>query len=140
MKYEKAWKCKTAWRLYNASWKLCHEIVDLRDGHRCVICGERECLDLDHGITRRLKSVFFETDHMNYLCGKHHNSKSFEKGGPVDKRVDLITIRRIGKNRYEELICKAEKVCPQWKTIYHQEEQNELLTELRDMLKIRENE
>lgn len=126
---------KQAKKLYNSNWKLCHSIVDERDGHKCVICGETENLQLDHCITRGRKSVFFETALLNYLCPKCHTTKSFQHGCPLDKKVDLITQKRIGKKQWEKLIQNAEKLCPSFSTIFWQEAENERLKEELEMTK-----
>ena len=120
---------KAAKKLYNSSWKLCHEIVDARDGHKCVICGATERLQLDHCITRSRKSVFFDPDNLNYLCPTCHTTKSFQHGCPLDKEVDEITRRRIGQKAWDELRRKANITCGSWATVWWQESCNQQLKE-----------
>jgi hypothetical protein len=128
---EKAWKNKTAWGLVNDNWTLCHEIVDARDGHKCVLCGKENGLQLDHSISRTHKSVFFDTDNLNWLCAECHTSKSFNPGGIVGKQVDCVTRQRMGHENYGEMIRKANITCPQWRTVSWQEACN---LELREHL------
>ena len=123
---------KTAKKLYKESWKLCHEIIDVRDGHKCIICEATDCLQLDHCITRNRKSVFFETDNLNYLCSSCHTTKSFQHGCPLDKEVDDITRNRIGVVGWKELQRKAKILCPSWATVWWQEAcRDQLLDELK---------
>lgn len=126
---------KAAKKLYNSSWKLCHEIVDHRDGHICVICAATEGLQLDHCITRSRKSVFFDTDNLNYLCDKCHTTKSFQHGCPLDKEVDEITRHRIGAVGYWELRRKAKILCPSWSTVWFQESCNDQLKDELEFVK-----
>ena len=128
---------KKAKKIYNENWKLCHEVVDERDGRKCVICEATEHLQLDHCITRSKKSVFYEIDLLNYLCSKCHTTKSFQHGCPLDKKVDLITIKRIGKRRYNELLAQAGQTCGGWGTIWYQEECNDLLKDQLEYYKKR---
>lgn len=136
---EKAWSSKKAWRLYLSNWRLCHQIVDLRDDHKCLIpdCYETEDLDLDHAITRGRKATFFETDILGYLCKRHHQSKSFGVGNPVDKMVDVYHVKRLGKKRWDELIEKANTDFPAFRYVWHQEIVNEELNEKLEYYKIR---
>lgn len=130
---EKAWKNKDAWKLVNENWTLCHDIVDARDGHKCVICLRERDLQLDHCISRTHKSVFLDTDNLNWLCNKCHTSKSFNTGNVLTKQVDEITRKRIGTKGYNELIRKAQTNCGQWRTLSHQEACNEQLKEELEM-------
>jgi hypothetical protein len=126
---EKAWANKQAWKLVNENWTLCHEIVDARDGHKCVICGETRNLQLDHCISRTYKSVFMDTDNLNYLCPQHHTAKSMNPGNPVTKRVDEITRNRMGGEQYRLMIQKADVTCGAWRTVWWQEACNMELKE-----------
>ena len=127
---------KATKKLYNSSWKLCHEIVDHRDGHKCVICGSTDRLALDHCITRSRKSVFFDTDNLNYLCSECHTTKSFQHGCPLDKEVDEITRHRIGSIRWHQLRAKANIECgSKWSTVWFQEACNDELKEELEFVK-----
>ena len=137
MRHERAWANKTAWKLYKENWQLCKDIVAERDGKKCILCGTKSDLQLDHCITRSRKSVFFETQLLNYLCSRCHSSKSFQNGGPTDKIVDLKTMRRIGKPEYEDLIAKSQELCPQFRRVWFQEEINEYLKEKLEYWKVR---
>jgi hypothetical protein len=132
---EKAWSNKTAWKLVNENWTLCHEIVDYRDGHKCVLCGALSNLQLDHTISRTHKAVFFETDHLNYLCPRHHTAKSFNPASYTSKQVDEVTRKRVGTKRYEELIRQAQRTLPVWRTVAFQEGVKEELLEYLIFLK-----
>lgn len=126
----KDWK-----KLFVENWLICHEIIDLRDGHKCQIpeC-QKTALDLDHGISRDHKSIFFDVRHLGYLCrGErgHHPSKSFNKNGRVAKEVDLIHIKREGIEIWEELLFRSRKTCPEFSTVFHQEQINIKLKETR---------
>lgn len=134
MKYEKAWSNKKAWKLYQENWKLCHDFVDLRDGHVCMIpgCG-REEVDLDHAITRKRKILFFDVRHLGYLCrgeGGHHANKSFRNGDWVDKKVDGIHRKREGDVAWDEILSMAYRDCPQFRSVLWQEQINLKLKEL----------
>jgi len=126
---------RAAKKLYNESWRLCHEIVDARDGRKCVICGATDNLQLDHCITRNRKSVFFDTDNLNYLCSSCHATKSFQHGCPLDKEVDEITRHRIGSIGWHELRRKANILCPSWPTIFWQESCRDQLLEELELVK-----
>lgn len=126
---------KVAKKLYNENWRLCHDIVDARDGRKCIICGSRVKLQLDHCITRAKKSVFFETDGLNYLCSRCHTTKSFQHGSPLDKEVDNVTRQRLGVKGWYELIMKAKIVCPMFSTVSWQEACNEQLKEELEFVK-----
>ena len=128
---------KRAKHLIKVNWELCRKVAEERDGYKCIICEATERLQLDHCITRNKKKVFYETDHLNFLCPHCHTTKSFQSGCALDKRVDQITIKRIGKRRYDELLRMSEGVCRGWATIWYQEEQFELLTEALEFYKIR---
>lgn len=132
--YEKAWKNKEAWKVANENWTLLHEIVDLRDGHKCVLCGRIQNLQLDHAITRSRKSVFMEPDNLNWLCPKCHTAKSFNPTNIESKRVDEITRQRIGKSKYDDLLRRAGILCPQFRTLAWQEGINYELKEYRSLL------
>lgn len=129
---------KTAKKLYKESWKICHDIVDVRDGHKCVVCGSEERLQLDHCISRGRKSVFFNTDNLNYLCPRCHTTKSFQHGGPLDKEVDEITRSRMGAIAWHELRRQAEKLVP-WATVGWQEACRDQLLEELEFIKSVEN-
>jgi len=138
---EKTWQNKTAWKLVNENWTLCHEIVDLRDGHVCQIpgCGETENLDLDHVISRGCKITFLDTDILGYLCKTHHSHKSKRKGQWVDLMVQQICRRRIGDDRYEDYIFKSKQCCGSFRSVVFQEQQNmKLKEELAELLGNRE--
>jgi hypothetical protein len=133
--HEKAWKQKDSWRLVNENWSLCHEIVDLRDGHCCVICLKERDLQLDHDISRTHKSVFFDTDHLNWLCNVCHSTKSFNPSGALSAQVREVTRKRVGIVRLNEIIEQANKVCPQWRTVAWQEACNDQLKEELELVK-----
>lgn len=120
---------KQAKKLEKENWRLCHEIVDIRDGHVCMIpgCGETEYLDLDHAISRMCKTTYFETDILGYLCKRHHQHKSFRKGQWVDLMVIDITVKRIGQARWEDLQSFSRQNCGEFGNISYQEKQNEML-------------
>ena len=130
----KAWKNKTSWKLVNENWRICHEIVDLERGHKCILCTETRGLQLDHCISRNCRSVFFEIFNLNYLCAKHHNVKSFNNGGTIDKLVDTKTRERIGDEEWDSLIAKSAKLCPDFQKVWYQEEWNIKLKEYRAKL------
>lgn len=125
----KAWKNKTAWRLALENWRLCHEAVYLRDGYSCMIpgCDVKDELQLDHGITRSKRAVFFDIRHLGFLCPMHHGHKSFRHGDWVDKMVDQIHIQREGSAVWDDL-CHAETKGG-FQTVYVQEEWNKRLKE-----------
>jgi hypothetical protein len=125
---------KVAKKLEKENWKLCHQIIDLRDGHFCVICGATERLQLDHCITRSRKILYFETDNLNYLCDRHHTTKSFQHGSPIDKKVDTITRERMGTSKFNAMVQLGEKVCPMYSTVWWQEACNEQLKEYLEFL------
>lgn len=133
---EKAWQNKNAWKLYQENWRICHEIVELRDGYFCQIpdCGVSTSLQLDHAISRQCKTLFFETDILGYLCDVHHTHKSSRKGQWVDLMVNQIFRNRVGEERYEDLIFESKKTCGKHRTLSHQEEVNMKLKEERAML------
>jgi hypothetical protein len=126
---EKAWKNKIAWKIVNESWTLCHEIVDARDGHKCVLCGREHDLQLDHCISRTHKNVFFDTDNLNWLCEKCHTAKSFNPSGVTAARVTEITRQRMGGEKYKFMLEIAQKTCGSWRTVFWQEACNLQLKE-----------
>ena len=134
MKHERAWQNKTAWKLYKENWKICHEIVAKRDGRACQISGCRgNDLQLDHVISRNCKILFFDTDNLGFLCGQHHTHKSFRKGQWVDLMVKEICRRRVGGERFEEMIFESKKSLGKFRTVSHQEKINqELMADARD--------
>jgi len=135
-------KKKPTWRkLYDENWRLCHEIVELRDGKVCIIpgCGATERLDLDHVISRGCKITFFETDILQFICSEHHTHKSFRKGQWVDLTVRDICEARIGKNRFDDLVFTSRKCCPEFATLMHQEKVNSELKRELDALKNERN-
>lgn len=138
MKQERAWQNKKSYKLYKENWKLCHEIVDLRDGHRCVLCYCDGDLDLDHGFSRSIKTLFFDIRHLAYLCKRHHQAKSFNPGGAVGKQVDRIHQKREGKKSWDEMCDLSFKSLPEWKRLYYQEEINNQLKEQLKYYKKRE--
>lgn len=130
----KAWSNKEAWRLAHENWTLCHEIVNLRDGHKCIICGTEEDLQLDHVISRACKVTFFETDILQNLCSVHHSHKSFRVGQWVDIKVREICLKRAGKAVFEGLVEASKGTCGGFRTVVFQEQVkiklNEKLAEL----------
>jgi len=131
-------KKKPTWRkVYDENWRICHEIVDLRDGHVCQIpgCTEKERLDLDHCFSRMCKHLFFDTRHLGYLCGSHHTHKSFRKGQWVDMTVKDICKARIGEVLWEDFKFISRKVCPEFSTLAYQEKINEELKRELEQLK-----
>lgn len=134
---ERAWANKTAWKLANENWNLCREIVDLRDGHRCIIpgCGRTEDLQLDHCISRMCRIIFFETDLLQYLCPEHHNHKSFRKGQWVDLTVRAICEARLGKAQFDDYVFLSKEPCRGWKNVWWQEKINQKLKRELEALK-----
>lgn len=136
-------KKKPVWRkIYEENWRLCHEIVDLRDGRACIIpgCGVTDKLDLDHGISRAHKIVFFDTRHLGYLCKKHHQSKSFNSNNWVAKTVDQIHAVREGQIIWDGMVDAAKKCCPTFSTLAYQEKINEELKRELEFLLMRSEE
>lgn len=131
------WQNKQAKKIADENWTICHEIIDLRDGHFCQIPGcEKTEVDLDHGISRSHKAVFFDIRHMGYLCrgeGGHHPAKSFNNNGNLAKQIDLIHIDREGREVWEEMLEVSRKTCGNFRTVMHQEQQNIKLKELKAM-------
>lgn len=128
-------KKKPQWKkLYAENWKICHEIVEFRDGYKCQIplCEERKNLDLDHVISRNCKTTFFEPDILGWLCGQHHTHKSFRKGQWVDLMVKDICKERVGPLRWDDLLFASRKTCPKFPTLMHQEKINEQLKKIKD--------
>lgn len=134
MKREKAWSNKTAWNLYKQNWKLCREIVLLRDGDVCTIpdCYTREDLQLDHCISREVKRLFFDLNNLGYLCAEHHTHKSFRKGQHIDKKVDEICRKRSGSEWWEWALSEGSKPLPEFRTVWYQEKINQELKECLD--------
>lgn len=130
---------KTAKKLYNNSWeKIAHEIVEIRDGKECVLkgiqiegeyCDTSRGYDLDHCFSRNIKFLFFDTSHLQFLCKKHHQRKSFAKGGAVDHAVREKVRLRVGPEKWKQLLLGMWKTCPEWATVYHQEHCNVRLKE-----------
>lgn len=119
-------------KLQKENWELCHLIVDKRDGRKCQIptCNRTENLDLDHGISRNNKTIFFDVRHLGYLCrgiGGHHPAKSFAKNGPVAKQVDLIHIEREGMDVWNDLLEMARQNCHDFGKVWYQEKINQEL-------------
>lgn len=135
-------KKKPTWRkIYEENWRLCHEIVDLRDGRCCQIpgCRETERLDLDHCISRNCKILFFETENLGYLCRDHHSHKSFRPNQWVDKMVNDICRKRNGEAWWEDALFNSRKTCPLFSTLAYQEKINEELKRELELLKSKTN-
>ena len=123
MKYERAWQNKTAWKLYKENWKICHKIIDLRDGHRCRICHTSNDIQLDHVFSRECKILFFDLNNLGYLCAPHHQHKSFRRGQWVDMLVKEIARKRDPK-WFAWALQESKKICGLFRTIGYQEQTN----------------
>lgn len=125
-------KKRKSTKIYDENWELCHQVVEVRDGgRRCAIsgCGVEENLDLDHCFSRDIKELFFETSNLTYLCKRHHQRKSMAKGGAVDHEVDEIVRRRVGEEKWKELLERSYKSCPGFWSVMFQERYNTRLKE-----------
>lgn len=111
-------------KLQEKNWKLCREIVLIRDKFKCQICGSKENLQVDHAISRVHKILFYEISNLTTLCSKCHTTKSFQKGGNLDKRVDQIVIKREGQKKWNEMIDLSRQTFPDWSRVWYQEEKN----------------
>lgn len=136
---ETAWQNKSAWKLYQANWRLCHEIVELRDGYACVIpdCSTKEGLQLDHCFSRMCKILFFDVRNLNYLCPDHHTHKTSRKGQWVDKMVDQITAHRAGDEWFENSMDISKTCCPDFRKLFYQEQMNINLREDKQELMLK---
>ena len=137
MTLEKAWKNKTAWKLYRENWLLCRKIVEVRDGYACQIpgCGQREALQLDHVFSRTVKTLFFETGNLGYLCGPHHQHKSFRHGQWVDLTVKDICRVRQGEAWWDYAMMISRNHCRDFRKVWYQEMiHDSLVNELEELM------
>jgi len=121
-------------------WK---EIIELRDGRRCMVevlfpeiaVNHDKVYQADHCFTRANKFLFFEVSNGTMVCSgcnmnKHYDNKS------VKRAIDMIVMDREGEERYKEMLaCDMKKSAnSDWNKVRWLEEQRDRLLLIRDKL------
>ena len=130
---------KEAWILLNHNWRLCCEIVAIRDGYCCQIpdCQNKQ-LQLDHCFSRSVKRLALDVNNLGWLCSRHHTAKSFNPGNFVDMWVKDTCRLRAGEHWWDYALTNSRKTCPDWSKVFYQEQMNiKLKEELAHVLMLR---
>lgn len=121
-------------------WK---EIIELRDGKRCMVkvlfpeiaVGHTTIYQADHCFTRANKFLFFDVCNGTMVCSgcnmaKHYDSKS------VKRAIDMIVYEREGKEKFDEMLaCDMHKSANHdWNKVWWLEEVRDNLLKIRDKL------
>jgi len=119
-------KCENLWK----------KIIELRDGRACKVkklypeinLTHSNVLQADHCFTRGNKHLFLDPANGTMVCSscnmaKHYDNKS------VKRAVDMIVRRRVGENKWEEMLACDMRMGPNynWNKIWWLEERLEIL-------------
>ena len=87
------------------------ELVKLRAGGKCEICGQSRYLNSHHLFTRRNKAVRWDVDNGMALCPSHHvlDAKFSAHGTPIKFNFFLEDYK--GRQFMELLTAKANTIC-----------------------------
>lgn len=91
----------------NKYWPIIRKFVIERD-KRCQICGSYQSLQVDHFISRKNRSVFFDIRNLTTLCARCHLLKTWGHNGHPQE-VHKIVESREGKEVINELIIRSKK-------------------------------
>ena len=75
----------------------------------CQVCFGRGPYDVDHWISRRNKSVYFDINNLTLLCKPCHTRKSYEYADYPQRVTDAVQ-RREGEQVMEEIRCKSRQI------------------------------
>ena len=110
-------------KLLRKAESLCEKEMKLAVHRRdkfCQICGSREQLNVDHWLSRKHKSVYFDIHNLTLLCSRCHTNKSYGNHDYVHLVTEVVEERE-GEEVCEELRRKSYEI-KKW----NPEELNEL--------------
>lgn len=107
---------KSLHKICSTLWK---QICFTRDGRQCQVQKyfphiniiHSDILQVDHGFTRQDKNLFYEPDNGTVVCSNCNFSKHVQSHS-VHRAIDIIIQRRIGIERYNELMAINQSMKP----------------------------
>ena len=100
-------------------WDAWRDAIYRRDGHKCQTPDITPCsgsLNPHHCVVSAAHNITkYEVDNGLTLCNKHHKYGAHSEKPDINVQYTLLVIRRIGKERFEELLRMRHKT-KQWKS------------------------
>ena len=99
------------------SWNIIREKVRERDGHRCIVCGRTEHIQVHHLISREIKELWLDMNNLICLCPSHHKFSHHELSFHGNSMLAAIWLQKNRPSTWQWLQKQYEK--------YEQHEQHE---------------